>query len=56
VVPGLSYLQTADPLYNKERQRSGVVAIYASKKSWFGQPGRCTGRLTPPVSSDPVIR
>src|SRR5829696_3486875 len=26
VGPGLSYLQTADPLYNKERQRSGAIA------------------------------
>ena len=38
VDPGLSYLQTADPLYNKERQRSGAIAIYASRKPWFGQP------------------
>ena len=31
VAPEFSYLQPGGPLYNKERQRSGAIAIYASR-------------------------
>ena len=34
----LCYHQPAVPLYDKQRQHGGAIAIYASRKSWFGQP------------------
>ena len=45
--PGVFYRQPAGPLYNKKRQRGGAIAIYASRKPWFGQPSGSSGRLTP---------
>ena len=35
----------AAPLYNRTRQRGGVIAIYASRKPCVPPTPRCTGRL-----------
>jgi hypothetical protein len=41
----LSLRRPAGPLYNRTRQRGGVIAIYASRKPCVPPTKRCTGRL-----------